>query len=102
MDRGAEKNAMPRGRRISVRSFFVHEENFPGAAGKCLPFGEKRGMYVLRMSEQDIYALACNGKSRLSPERRTCTDRREQVIMPASIIQGVCAACAASGSPVYL
>lgn len=36
------------------------------------------------------------------PERRTCTDRREQVVMPASIIQGVCAAHAASGSPVYL
>ena len=27
-----------------------------------------------------------------SSERRTCTDRREQVDMPASIIQGVCAA----------
>lgn len=36
------------------------------------------------------------------PERRTCTDKREQVVMPASIIQGVCAAHAASGSPVYL
>lgn len=59
-------------------------------------------MTIVRVSEQDIYALACNGKSRPSYEGRTCTDRREQVIMPASIIQGVCAAMRLSGSPVYL
>lgn len=38
-----------------------------------------------------------------SSERRTCTDQREQVVMPASIIQGVCAALRlvpVSGVPV--
>lgn len=69
---------------------------------KCLPFEEKRAMYVLRMSERTSIHLPVMEKVVLLREWRTCTDRREQVIMPASIIQGVCAAKAASGSPVYL
>ena len=59
-------------------------------------------MNVLRMSDKGILHLPVMEKVVLLSERRTCTDRREQVIMPASIIQGVCAAKAASGSPVYL
>ena len=41
------------------------------------------------MSEQGIFTLTCMEQVACLSGRRTCTDKREQVVMPASIIQGV-------------
>jgi hypothetical protein len=57
---------------------------------KSLP-AEKKKKHITtpRMSEQGIYALTCMEQVACLSRRRTCTDKREQVVMPASIIQEV-------------
>ena len=42
------------------------------------------------MSEQGVFTLTCMEQVASLQGRRTCTDKREQVVMPASIIQEVC------------
>ena len=58
------------------------------------------------MSEQGVFTLTCMEQVACLSRRRTCTDKREQVVMPASIIQGVWRSALAErsfpGFPEYL
>ena len=56
---------------------------------KRLPAEGKKHINTPWTSKKGVYTLTCMEQVACLSRRRTCTDKREQVVMPASIIQEV-------------